>query len=303
MNPIPNRFSGGLSNGNADDPKDVALFHPSAPSYQKKNLPPLPPLSEWPPPLEQPRRSIGTLTLLTSFEPLPKAELSSLSLLSIGDTEDDIPTSTTHSTVPLADSAVEESTDTAVTFNITSPRASDDSVSHQEDNSPPLPPLEEWAERPPRSISTATTITSSEPVSGLSSLLIPPISDRPDYNPIATTNSTIPPSDVVADVSADSDIAVAIDVASPRVDQDLAERSSREYGNGYINTSYGDNDALPSPHPFKLDCDDDKPINQSLLLTRPYWSESAEEDLVSHLGPSERSRQEIMWEIVQSEER
>ncbi|KAG8904003.1 hypothetical protein FRB99_002415 [Tulasnella sp. 403] len=33
------------------------------------------------------------------------------------------------------------------------------------------------------------------------------------------------------------------------------------------------------------------------------WSESAEEDLVSNLGPRERTRQEVLWEIVASEQR
>jgi hypothetical protein len=307
MNLISNRFNGGLPKGKDKDPKDVALFSPSTPSYQKKNLPPLPPLSEWPPPLEQPRRSIGTSTSITSFEPHPKAELSSLSLLSIGDTEDYITTSMPHSRVPLADVAVEEFTDTAVTFDIASLRANHDSASHQKDNNPPLPPLKEWPpplEQPQRSIGTATSITSSEPLPGLSSLPIPPIADRADYNPTATKNSRIPPSDVAVDVSTDSDITVAFDIASPPVDQELAERSSREFGNGNINTRYGDNDARPSPHPVKLDCNDDNSIDQPSPLTRPpCWSEGTEEDLVTHLGPSERTRQEIMWEIVQSEER
>jgi hypothetical protein len=310
MNPISIRFNGGLPKSKDKDPKDVALFPPSTPStpsYQEKNLPPLPPLSEWPPPLEQPRRSIGTSTSIASFEPLPNAELSSLPLLSIGDTEDYITTPMPHSRVPLADVAMCESTDTAVTFDIASLRVNHDSASHRKDNNPPLPPLKEWPhplEQPQRSIGTATSITSSEPLPGLSSLPIPPIADRTDYNPTATTNSRIPPSDVALDVSADSDITVAFDITSSRVDQELAERSSRENDNGNINTRSGANDARPSPHPVKLNCNDDDPIDQPSPLTRPpCWSEGAEEDLVTHLGPSERTRQEIMWEIVQSEER
>jgi hypothetical protein len=306
MNPVSNRFNGSDPKGKAKDPKDVALSPPSTPSYQEKNLPPLPPLSEWPPTLEQPRSSVGTPTSMTSFEPISNAGLSSLSLLSIGDTENYITTSTTHSRVPLADVALEEPTDTAVTFDIASPRANHDSASHQRDNNSPLPSLKEWPPplQPQRSIGTATLVTSSGPLQGLSSLLIPPIAaDRADYSPTATTNSRIPPSDVAVDVS-DLEIPVAFDIASPRADQDLAERSSRENGNWNINTSYGDNDALPSPLPVKLDCNDDNSIDRSLPLTPPpCWSEGAEEDLVTHLGPSERSRQEIMWEIVKSEER
>jgi hypothetical protein len=48
---------------------------------------------------------------------------------------------------------------------------------------------------------------------------------------------------------------------------------------------------------------------QSLDTTRSYlpqpnsWSEMAEEDLIANLGPRERTRQEVLWEIVSSEER
>lgn len=303
MNPVSNQSNGSHPKGKSKDSKDVALSPPSTP-YQEKNLPPLPALSEWPPPLEQPQRLIGTPTSITSFEPLPNAELSSLSLLSIGDTEDYITTSTTHYRVPLANVAVEEPTDTAVTFDFASPRANYDSASHQKDKNPLLSPLKEWPpplEQPQRSIGTVTLITSSEPLPTLSSLHIPPIADRADYSPTPATNSRNPPSDIGVHVSADSDTTAAFDKASPRVDHDPAGRCSRENGNGNINTGDGDTDSLPFPHP---DCDGGKSIDQSLLLTGPpCWSECAEEDLVTHLGPSERSRQEVMLEIVKSEER
>ncbi|KIJ16829.1 hypothetical protein PAXINDRAFT_98622 [Paxillus involutus ATCC 200175] len=39
------------------------------------------------------------------------------------------------------------------------------------------------------------------------------------------------------------------------------------------------------------------------ILAVTSWSEGAEEDLVSNLGPRERTRQEVLWEIVASEER
>ena len=41
----------------------------------------------------------------------------------------------------------------------------------------------------------------------------------------------------------------------------------------------------------------------SRILATASWSEAAEEDLVSNLGPRERTRQEVLWEIVASEER
>ena len=39
------------------------------------------------------------------------------------------------------------------------------------------------------------------------------------------------------------------------------------------------------------------------ILAASSWSEGAEDDLVSNLGPRERTRQEVLWEIVASEER
>ena len=41
----------------------------------------------------------------------------------------------------------------------------------------------------------------------------------------------------------------------------------------------------------------------SRIMATASWSEAAEEDLVSNLGPRERTRQEVLWEIVASEER
>ncbi|KAG8833772.1 hypothetical protein FRC17_010145 [Serendipita sp. 399] len=42
---------------------------------------------------------------------------------------------------------------------------------------------------------------------------------------------------------------------------------------------------------------------RSAALTTASWSEAAEEDLVTHLGQRERTRQEVLWEIVASEQR
>jgi len=42
---------------------------------------------------------------------------------------------------------------------------------------------------------------------------------------------------------------------------------------------------------------------RSGVLATASWSEAAEEDLVSNLGQRERTRQEVLWEIVASEER
>lgn len=43
--------------------------------------------------------------------------------------------------------------------------------------------------------------------------------------------------------------------------------------------------------------------SQSYLPPPNSWSEMAEDDLIANLGPRERTRQEVLWEIVSSEER
>lgn len=45
------------------------------------------------------------------------------------------------------------------------------------------------------------------------------------------------------------------------------------------------------------------PSTQSYLAQPNSWSEMAEEELIANLGPRERNRQEVLWEIVSSEER
>ncbi|KAK4683673.1 hypothetical protein P7C73_g6559, partial [Tremellales sp. Uapishka_1] len=42
---------------------------------------------------------------------------------------------------------------------------------------------------------------------------------------------------------------------------------------------------------------------KSYLVPLASWSEMAEDDLIANLGPRERTRQEVLWEIVSSEER
>lgn len=43
--------------------------------------------------------------------------------------------------------------------------------------------------------------------------------------------------------------------------------------------------------------------NGSFVGPQGSWSEWADEDLLMNLGPRERTRQEVLWEIVSSEER
>jgi hypothetical protein len=63
---------------------------------------------------------------------------------------------------------------------------------------------------------------------------------------------------------------------------------------------------LPSPtkSPLLSPTESDGSHSTRSYLPPPNsWSEMAEEELIANLGPKERTRQEVLWEIVSSEER
>jgi hypothetical protein len=194
--------------------------------------------------------------------------------------------------------------------------------SSQKEILPRLPPKEcpPPIELPRRSISTTTSVASFDSLSE-SQVPFPSLPSTGDTG--NSTHSRLPFSDVAVEES--TDVTVPFDIASPRVDQVLAERSPRETGSRNVRTTNRGNGMFrefalvspppspttltdktttshpPSPHPIKQIYDADASINPS--LPRDCWSSYAPKDLVTHLGMSERNRQEVMWEIVASEER
>ncbi|EIN07470.1 Dbl domain-containing protein [Punctularia strigosozonata HHB-11173 SS5] len=93
-----------------------------------------------------------------------------------------------------------------------------------------------------------------------------------------------------------------------------ASSSRTELGLGAASKASSSTARLPlsAPSPFpdkdKASVRSGTPYSQmtyssSRILAASSWSEGAEEDLVSNLGPRERTRQEVLWEIVASEER
>ncbi|KAL5490283.1 hypothetical protein ACEPAI_5116 [Sanghuangporus weigelae] len=99
-------------------------------------------------------------------------------------------------------------------------------------------------------------------------------------------------------------------------------RGTRDASSSKVNVSKGGNSAKGTRTPISPNSQRNLPDNMSLnasmrsgtpysqasqsssrILATASWSEAAEEDLVSNLGPRERTRQEVLWEIVASEER
>jgi hypothetical protein len=303
MKALFNRFNRGLSKDKAKDSKDTDVYPPSTPSYQKEKLPQLPPLKGWPPPLEQPQRSVGTPTSITSFKPLP--ELSSRSLPPIGDipvpSVDYTPISVTHSRGPLSDVAEEESIDTTVVTRTASPRADQDSAGR--------------GSRKTGNGSMSTTNGNNDvqkKVAFISPAPTPTPSNLGLDLPFADDASAANKSTVVR--------SPQMHPRDPRGSTSTAASTSRtDVGSSKNSTQTvkaTTTRSAPSPYPTKPGYGDGASIHQSLRSGTPFsqkstgsvlppasWSEGAEEDLVTHLGPRERTRQEVLWEIVASEER
>jgi hypothetical protein len=302
MKALFNRFNRGLSKDKTKDSKDTDLYPPQTPSYQKEKLPQLPPLREWPPPMDQPQRSVGTPTSIASFKPLP--ELSSRPLPPISDTlvsADYNPISVTHSRGPLSDVAEEDSIDTNVVTRTVSPRVDPDFAgpSSRKNGNGSISTTNGTNDVPKK-----VAFISPAPTPTPSSLGI----DHPSADDAsATTKSTVvrsPP----------------LHPRDPRGSTSTAASASRtDVGsskNGISGVKATTTRPAPSPYPTKPGYGDGVSIHQSLRSGTPFsqkstgsvippasWSEGAEEDLVTHLGPRERTRQEVLWEIVASEER
>lgn len=102
----------------------------------------------------------------------------------------------------------------------------------------------------------------------------------------------------------------------PRGSTSTAASSKTDVASTLKSTKPASTRVATSPYPGK-NFGDGASIHQSLRSGTPYsqvtnasrilaaqsWSEVAEEDLVTHIGQRERTRQEVLWEIVASEER
>lgn len=300
MKALFNRFNRGLSKDKTKDPKDTDLYPPQTSSYQREKLPQLPPLREWPPPMDQPQSSVETPTSIASFKPLP--ELSSRPLPPINDSPAEyIPISVTHSRGPLSDVAEEESIDTTVVTRTISPRAEQDSAgrsSRKTGNG---------------SISTTTGANDvQKKVAFISPAPTPTPSSLGLDNPLGDDASATSKSTVVR--------SPPMHPREPRGSTSTTASASRtDVGsskNGILAVKATTTRPTPSPYLIKPGYGDGASIHQSLRSGTPFsqkstgsvlppasWSEGAEEDLVTHLGPRERTRQEVLWEIVASEER
>ena len=296
MKALFNRFNRGLAKDKSRSPNDFDTPLPAAP-LQKEKIPQLPALSDWPP---HPPPS-ETRTSIASFKPLP--EISSRPLPPI-DQQPAPPSPTTPAVLPsfrspLYDVAEEDSFDPQLVTRTTSARTEQDSggrSSRKTTNgsvhtangstdvhkkvafiSPPPTPSGPNASRPlpaDTSAPTKTTVSRFQATHG--------------KEPRGSTSTAA--SGSRTDVGSTKGPNSAVKVTSTRTAN--TPTSQKAYG-----------DAASIPPSLRSDTPFSQRSAGGSFMPPASWSEGAEEDLVSNLGYRERTRQEVLWEIVASEER
>ncbi|KAI0328561.1 Dbl domain-containing protein [Cubamyces sp. BRFM 1775] len=288
MKALFNRLNRGLAGGKEKDrDKDAAL--------QKEKIPQLPPLPQWPP-----DRAPSTTPSVNSYKPLPEisarplppiAEPSSSSTdssvtttpnpvnppLPVPDTKENVPVA--HSTPPPQPSRSEhDSTGRSSRKNANGTNTNTDAQKKVAFISPPPTPGPTQdrdlpaADTPtPPNVATKSTVSRFHAAHG---------KDSRGSTSTAASSRT--------------------DVASTLKSNKAA--STRTATSPYPGKSYGEtaslHQSLRSGTPYSSMSN-----TGSRILGAQSWSEGAEEDLVSNLGQRERTRQEVLWEIVASEER
>ncbi|KAL6305420.1 hypothetical protein BKA93DRAFT_779776 [Sparassis latifolia] len=270
----------------------------------KEKIPHLPPLIEWPP-----QRATSTPSSVGSSKPLPD-----LSVRPLPPIEE--PSSTDSSSTP-----------TPIAPNTPLPSAgpSQDVApdSSKEPSGTPLPRSEHdsagRSSRKTTNASMSTATGNSTDIQKKVAFLSPPPTPGP------TSDRSLP--DVEASTSSASATAPMKSTVSRfqanHVKETRGSTSTAASSRTDVTSTLKANKqasfarATTSPYPQK-NLGDGASIHQSLRSGTPYsqmsntssrilsassWSEVAEEDLVSNIGQRERTRQEVLWEIVASEER
>lgn len=277
----------------------------------KEKLPDFPPLSAWPPP----ERVTSTPTSFLSTKPLP--DLTSRPLppievpqapqqLSLADSQESKVSSSTHEVTPSAEENGKV----------------EDGLEDTARNSSPLP-LADSASRGSRKVtSTSVAMSSDSQNTKKVAFISPPPTPAPLENISATDTSPRVEDAVTKPAAAPLKTTVSRFQAAHGTEtrgSTSASSTTRVNSSGKAtSTKVTSTKVTQSPNSQKTTFADTMSLDPSYRSGTPYsqatqsssrilttasWSEAAEEDLVSNLGPRERTRQEVLWEIVASEER
>lgn len=309
---------GGSKDKDKDKEKDKSKSVPT-PLHSER----FPPLRQWPP-LEEPQRAISTASY-NSYKPLPEIAPSqpSTQVTSRPSPVDDEPKlqeqapSTSFSPPPLAPTnsilttSRTPSASSQTPSNPTQPssQAVDDAQSRLEQDSAPR------SSRKPTNGSANTTATADvqKKVAFISPPPTPVNLDRPlpDAPPVLTPsgqNNALLKTNVSRFQAAHGKEPrgpLSAAASSSRTDIAVKATTTKPNSSRAASPSFNRNMETPIPGSIRSGT----PYSQmsqgsgSRILAASSWSEVTEEDLVSNIGSRERTRQEVLFEIISSEER
>lgn len=274
--------------------------------YSKEKLQ-LPPLPDWPPQQQQ-QRPGGTPSSLASTKPLP--ELSSRPLPPIDDPPSPYPdfgsVNTTPDRPPLSDVAEEDPSDANVSTRTSAAK-------------PPDPDSTGRSSRKATNGSVNTSGGNSDIQKKVAFISPPPTPSGLNATLPSVAESTAvtktPVSRFQGTHGKDARGSTSSAASASRTDVGSTSKASMSTAKGGPTSTR----SATSPFPQKS-AGDGASIHPSVRSNTPFsqrsgaasttnvapaasWSEATEEDLVSNLGPRERTRQEVLFEIVCSEER
>ncbi|KAI0673097.1 Dbl domain-containing protein [Trametes maxima] len=288
MKAFLNRLNRGLAGSKEKErDKDAAL--------QKEKIPQLPPLPEWPP-----QRATSTPTSVNSFKPLP--DISARPLPPIEE--------------PSSSSTESSVTTTPIAANSSLPIADTKENVPVIDSTPPQQLQRSEPDSTGRSSRKNTNGTSgnSDAQKKVAFISPPPTPGPAQDRGLPAAETPTPPNVAVKSTVSRFHAAHGKDT---RGSTSTAASSRTDVSSTLKSNKAASTRTATSPYPGK-NYGETASLHQSLRSGTPYssmsntgsrilaaqsWSEGAEEDLVSNLGQRERTRQEVLWEIVASEER
>ncbi len=266
-------------------------------SGQKEKIPQLPPLRDWPPTSQ---RVTSTPNSVNSFKPLP--ELALPPLPPIGEPSSSS-TESSVTTTPIAANPSLPATETKEKLRAPQPASEPLKNARAEGSS----------DSTGRSSRKTANGTSGSDAQKKVAFLSPPPTPGPDQE------RTLPEADTPTPTNGTTKSTVsrfhAAHGKDTRGSTSTAASSRTDVASTLKSNKAASTRTASSPFPAK---GYEASLHQSLRSGTPYsqmsnassrilavqsWSEGAEEDLVSNLGQRERTRQEVLWEIVASEER
>ncbi|KAF8636497.1 hypothetical protein AX17_003312 [Amanita inopinata Kibby_2008] len=281
------------------------------PPVQKEKFPPL---RSWPPPEQQRSPSTATNTTYTVFKPLPEIAPSQLSnqlnprsLPTIDQPTSSNPPPTVQlpSQAPSNESSTQDAfapprvdvdlpvsiarkgTNTSVNSNSNN-TANNDVQKKVAFISPPLTPAIDAT----TALSDVQTSTSAPPAASAKATLtrVQPTNVKEARGSVATATTSTAASSSKTDLNTMTAAKLIPKPASTRAASPYLQRTM----------DAGSAHSFRSPTPYSQMSSQ---TTGSRILSAQSWSEVTEEDLVSNIGSRERTRQEVLFEIISSEER